>query len=165
LPRRPRSPGSASSEPPDAYTAALVLLSQRELSEAQVRTRLARRGCPAEAIDAALTRLTADGTLDDRRVARAAARSEAAIHGRGPARVRRRLLALGLDADVVQEAVAATFEDVDEEALLDAALARRLRGHDLAALDDRARARLIRGLIGQGFAVGAVLKRIRGSGF
>jgi regulatory protein len=159
--RRPRSRDSASSEPPDAYTAALVLLSQRELSEAQIRARLARRGCPPDSIDAAVARLTADGTLDDRRVARAAARAEAAIRGRGPARVRQRLQALGLDAEVVQEAVAATFEDVDQDALLDAALARRLRGRSIAELDDRARARLTRGLVAQGFSIGAVLKKVR----
>lgn len=161
--RRPKSRDSASSEAPDAYTAALVLLSQRELSEAQIRTRLARRGCLPEAIDAAVARLTADRTLDDRRVARAAARSEAAIRGRGPARVRQRLYALGLPAEVVQEAVGATFEDVDEDALLDAALARRLRGQSIAELDERGRARLTRALVAQGFSMGAVLKRVRGS--
>jgi regulatory protein len=138
-----------------------VLLGQRELSTAQLRTRLLRRGCPADAVDDALVRLARDRTLDDARVARAAARLEAGIRGRGPARVRRRLQALGLARDVVDAAVDQVFQDVDEEALLDAALARRLRGQAIEDLDDRARARLARALMGQGFSVEAVLKKVR----
>jgi len=138
-----------------------VLLGQRELSEAQLRTRLLRRGCPPDAVDEAVARLTRDRTLDDGRVARAAARLEARVRGRGPARVRQRLQSLGLAPEVVQDAVQEAFQDVDESALLDAALERRLRGQALDDLDDRGRARLIRGLVGQGFSVGAVLRKVR----
>jgi regulatory protein len=137
-----------------------VLLGQRELSEAQLRGRLLRRGCDAEAVDDALARLRQDRTLDDSRVARAAARLEAGIRGRGPARVRQRLQSLGLAPDLVQEAVAEAFRDVDEAALLDAALDKRLRGQRVDALDDRARARLVRALVGQGFSLSAVLRRV-----
>jgi regulatory protein len=139
---------------------ALVLLGQRELSEAQLRTRLARRGCDSDRIDEALERLKRDRTLDDERVARAAARLEAGVRRRGPARVRQRLQAMGLAPILVQQAVAETFDEVDEGALLDAALERRLRGRALSDLDDRARARLVRGLVGQGFSLGAVLRKI-----
>ena len=137
------------------------MLGQRELSEAQIRTRLARRGCDADAITSALERLKRDRTLDDSRVARAAARLEAGIRHRGPARVRQRLQSMGLADDVVQKAVTEAFEDVDELALLDAAFERRLRGRELAELDDKARARLVRGLVGQGFSFGAVLRKVR----
>ena len=137
------------------------MLGQRELSEAQVRTRLARRGCDADAITNALERLKRDRTLDDGRVARAAARLEAGIRHRGPASVRQRLQSMGLADDVVQKAVTEAFEDVDELALLDAAFERRLRGRELAELDDKARARLVRGLVGQGFSFGAVLRKVR----
>jgi SOS response regulatory protein OraA/RecX len=137
-----------------------VLLGQRELSEAQLRTRLLRRGCPPDAVDEAVARLLRDRTLG--RVARAAARLEARVRGRGPARVRQRLQSLGLAPEVVQAAVQEAFQEVDESALLDAALARRLRGQGLDDLDDRGRARLIRGLVGQGFSVGAVLRKVRG---
>ena len=53
----------------DAFTVALTLLSARELSETQLRTRLKRRQIDADDIDAAVSRLKADGTLNDRRVA------------------------------------------------------------------------------------------------
>jgi regulatory protein len=158
----PKSRGSGSSGPPDAYTTALVLLGQRELSRAQLRARLLRRGCPPDAVDAALSRLTSDRTLDDERVARAAARVETRIRGRGPVRVRQKLRALGLPSDVVHEAVRDAFADVDEGALIEQALERRLRGQALADLDDRARTRIVRGLVGQGFSLDAVMKRVLG---
>ena len=161
--RSPRSPGSASSDGPDAFTLALTLLGQRELSESQLRVRLARRGCDPDAIDTALVRLKQDRTLDDARVARAAARLEAAIRRRGPGRVRQRLQGMGLAPDLIQQAVTETFAEVDAAALLDDALGRRLRGRSLSDLDERARARLVRGLVGQGFALGTVLKRVKGS--
>ena len=71
----------------DAYTVALTLLSARELSEAQLRTRLKRRQIDDEAIAAAISRLKQDGTLNDRRVAGAIARMETSIKHRGRARV------------------------------------------------------------------------------
>jgi len=139
------------------------MLGQRELSEAQIRTRLLRRGCEPGAVSEALDRLKQDRTLDDSRVARAAARLEASIRHRGPARVRQRLQAMGLASDVVQRAITETFEEVDEHALLDAAVERRLHGRELADLDDKGRTRLVRGLVGQGFSLGAVLRKVRKS--
>jgi regulatory protein len=150
----------AGSQAPDACAAALELLARRELSQAQLRARLARRGCDDAGIDRAVARLTADGTLDDRRTARAAARLEATVRKRGPARVRQRLLALGIDPDTTEEAVSELFEEVDREALLDQALARRLRGQAVGDLDEKARARIIRGLAAQGFALEDVLRRL-----
>jgi regulatory protein len=161
VPRRPRSRASESSSPPDAFTTALVLLGQRELSEVQLRTRLARRGCDPDDIERTIERLRKDRTLDDTRVARAAARLESSIRKRGPARVRQRLHAMGLDRSTVDAAVKSAFEEVDEASLLDAALSRRLKGRELAELDEKARARMVRSLVGQGFALDAVLKRVK----
>lgn len=140
-----------------------MLLGRRELSEAQLRARLRARDCDPEAIEAAIERLKRDRALDDGRVARAAARLEAGIRGRGPARVRRRLATMGLDEETVNEAVREVFADVDEGALLEQALARRLRDQPVETLDERGRARLIRGLVGQGFGLDAVLRRLRRS--
>ena len=159
--RPPRSRASESSGPPDAFTTALVLLGQRELSEVQLRARLGRRGCDPDDIERTIERLRKDRTLDDTRVARAAARLESAVRKRGPARVRQRLHAMGLDRSTVDAAVKSAFEEVDEGALLDAALARRLKGREVAELDDKARARIVRSLVGQGFAFDAVLKRLK----
>ena len=52
-----------------AYVAGLKMLGQRELSEAQVRTRLARKEFDSEDIDSAVARLRRERALDDRRTA------------------------------------------------------------------------------------------------
>jgi len=139
------------------------MLSRRELSEAQVRTRLTRKEFAADEIDAAVTRLLADRTLNDRRVALAAARMESVIRHRGRSRVIQKLRTLGIASEVAESAVNEVFEEVDEGALLDRAFERRLRGKLPKDLDEKARARIIRGLAGQGFSIDAILKRLKGS--
>ncbi len=137
------------------------MLSARELSEAQLRTRLKRREIDADEIDAAITRLKTDRTLDDRRVARAIARMESAIKHRGRARVLQKIRQAGIDGDTAEEAVREVFEEVNEHELLERALERRLRGKDVKDLDEKGRARVVRGLVAQGFAFDAVLKKLR----
>jgi regulatory protein len=148
----------------DAYTTALTLLSRRELSTAQLRDRLARRRFPAGEIDEVIARLTADRTLDDARVAVASARLETAVRRRGRRRVLQRVRQLGINEDTARAAVDEAFGDVDEAALLDEALARRLRGRTAGALDAKALARVVRGLVAQGFDAGQVYARLRRMG-
>ena len=145
----------------DAYTLALTLLSARELSETQLRARLARRQCDAQAIEEAVLRLKGDGTLNDRRVALAVARMESAIKHRGRARVIQKIRQTGIDSDVAEDAVREVFEEVDESALLDRALERRLRGKAPKELDDKGRARIVRALVARGFRLEAVLQRMK----
>ena len=145
----------------DAYTLALTLLSARELSETQLRARLSRRQCVAQAIEEAVSRLKGDGTLNDRRVALALARMESAIKHRGRARVIQKIRQAGIDSDTAEDAVREVFEEVDEGALLDRALERRLRGKTARELDDKGRARIVRGLVAQGFRLEAVLKKMK----
>jgi regulatory protein len=145
----------------DAYTTALTLLSRRELSARQLRERLARRHFAREDIDSAIERLTSDRTVDDRRVALASARMEAAIKGRGKRRVRQAVQRLGVSADIAESAVDEVFGEMDEAALLDRALEKRLKGVSVRDLDDKARARIIRHLIAQGFEPAHVLRLLR----
>lgn len=144
----------------DAYIAALTLLSARELSETQLRARLTRRQHQADAIDAAIARLKEDRTLDDRRVARALARMETSIKHRGRARVIQKIRQAGISAAIAEDAVKEIFEDVDENDLLERALDRRLRGQSPRDLDKRGRARIVRGLMAQGFRLESILKKL-----
>ena len=146
---------------PDAYTLALTLLSARELSESQLRTRLKRRQIDAADIDTVVARLKADGTLDDRRVAGAIARMETGIKHRGRARVIQKLRQAGIDSDTADAAADDVFRDVDEGELLDRAIERKLRGKAVSDLDDKGRARIIRAMVGQGFRIEAILKRLQ----
>jgi regulatory protein len=148
----------------DAFTTALTLLARRELSTAQLRTRLTRRKFDEAEIESAIVRLTQDHTLDDRRVAVAAARMEAAVRRRGRRRVLQHLQQLGVGASVAKAAVDEVFAEVDENALLDGALDKKLKGASPHQLDDKAKARIVRSLAAQGFDPGVVLERLRKGG-
>jgi regulatory protein len=144
----------------DAYAWAFAALARREICEAQLRQRLARRGHPEDEIDDALTRLREAGTLDDARTARAFARTETRLRHRSRTWVLRRLQAMGIDRALAEAAAAEVFEDLDEDALLEAALDRRLRsGADSA--DPAVQRRLHRYLVGQGHAPGRVVAALR----
>jgi regulatory protein len=143
-----------------AYVDGLKMLARRELSEAQVRQRLARRGHDEDAIDQAVARLKSERAIDDARVAAAIARTEASIKRRGKLRVSRQIESAGIARAVARQAVDDVFEDLDPGALIEASLARRLRG-DRPIADDREFQRLYRYLVGQGFAADEVLRLLR----
>jgi SOS response regulatory protein OraA/RecX len=64
------------------------MLGRRELSEQQVRQRLARKDYGQDDIDEAIARLREQRAIDDRRVAEAIVRTETGIRKRGRVRVR-----------------------------------------------------------------------------
>jgi regulatory protein len=144
-----------------AYVAGLTLLARRELAEAQLRQRLARRKFGPDEIDAAVTRLRRERAVDDRRTALACARTEMRVKHRGRARVVRQIEALGIARDVAREAVAEVFAEVDETELLQQALDRRLR-HGMDVSDPSVFRRVHRYLLGQGFDAGRVTALLRG---
>jgi regulatory protein len=146
--------------PDSAYLTALKMLSGRELTERQVRQRLARRGYDDEAVNDAIQRLKNDRSLDDERAARAMAHTETTLRKRGRLRVTRRLQAAGIAPAVAQRATQEVFQTIDADALLEAALQKRLRGREQIA-DDREFQRLYRYLIGQGFESDRVLALLR----
>ncbi len=143
-----------------AYVTALGLLARRELAEAQLRSRLARRKFEADEIDAAMTRLRRERALDDRRTALACARTQVRLKHRGRARVVREIEALGINRDIARDAVAEVFTELDESALLEQALDRRLR-HGLSLTDPAVFRRVHRYLLGQGFDPGRVTALLR----
>ena len=136
------------------------MLGGRELSERQVRQRLARRGYDEAAIDAAVARLKSDGSLDDERAARAMAHAETSLRKRGRLRVKRRLESAGIAPDVAQRATQEIFQTVDADTLMESALQKRLRGRERIT-GDREFQRLYRYLIGQGFESDRVLALLR----
>jgi regulatory protein len=135
------------------------MLARRELSEMQVRQRLARKGHEPDAIDDAVARLLAERAIDDARVAEAIARTETALRKRGKGRVRMTIERAGIAKATAKRAADDVFDGIDDDALLEAALAKRLRGRDTFA-DDREFQRLYRYLVGQGFDADQALKAL-----
>jgi regulatory protein len=135
------------------------MLARRELSEAQVRQRLARKGRQPDAIDDAIARLVAERAIDDARVAEAIARTETALRKRGKVRVRLTIERAGIATATAKRAADEVFDTIDDDALLEAALAKRLRGRTTFT-DDREFQRLYRYLVGQGFDADQALKAL-----
>jgi regulatory protein len=142
-----------------AYIDGLKMLARRELSEKQVRQRLARKEHEPDAIEEAIARLREERALDDTRVAEAIARMETSIRKRGKMRVRMQIERAGISKSTAKQAIDEVFSTIDDEALLEASLAKRLRGRDTIA-DDREFQRLYRYLVGQGFESDRVLKAL-----
>jgi SOS response regulatory protein OraA/RecX len=151
-----------------AYLDGLKLLARRELSTAQVRQRLSRRHA-ADLVDDAIARLTAERAIDDARVAGAIARTQTSVRGRGRQRVRLEIERAGIDKATARRVVDEVFAELDDDALLDAALKRRLRldrvdrvdGVDGLIRDDRQFARLYRRLVAEGFDADRVLASLK----
>ena len=136
------------------------MLARRELSVAQVRERLGRKGFDAAAVQEAISRLVTAGTLDDLRVARAVARTRANVKRQGRSRVVRELATIGISRDIAQQVITEVFGDLDEAALLDDALSRRLRG-SVTLSDPAARRRVFAALVRQGFSPEAISRAIK----
>ena len=141
----------------NAYIDGLKMLARRELSEHQVRERLARKGHEDDAIEVAIARLREERALDDARVAEAIARTETSIRRRGKLRVRMQIQRAGIDKSIAKRAVDDVFGTIDDEALIEASLSKRLRGRETIA-DDREFQRLYRYLAGQGFESDRIMK-------
>jgi regulatory protein len=151
-----------------AKAVALRYLAAAARSEAQVRARLARAELAAEA-DEVVRWLAGLGYLDDGAWAAGRARTLVGAGRAGPRLAERRLTAAGIAPARARAAVAAAVADAagsaggEGEAALCRALATRRAGTpDLAGLDDRARARLARFLLGRGFS-GSVVARTLGT--
>jgi SOS response regulatory protein OraA/RecX len=93
-------------------------------------------------------------------VAEAIARMETGIRKRGKVRVRIQLERAGIAKETARTAIDDVFGAIDDDALLQSSLQKRLRGRDTIA-DDREFARLFRYLIGQGFESDRVMKALK----
>ena len=157
--RQPRTPSDTG--PAAATTAGLVLLGRRELTASQLRERLLRKGFPDASVTAAIDRLTERGLIDDARAASARARHGVVVHRRGRARVLREVQALGVPDETARRAVAAAFDEVDEDRMVAEALQRKLRGAAIPK-DARERQRLYGWLLRQGFDTQRIQRALKG---
>jgi len=132
-----------------ARDAALRLLAYRPRSEEELRSRLARRGLPLDAVEDAMERLREQGLLDDDAFARYWVEARQQSSPRGQRLLRRELLLKGVAAETAGQAVAAVAE---EEAARRAAekKAQSLRNLDYPTF----RRRLGQFLLRRGFSYG-----------
>lgn len=134
------------------------MLARRELSSAQLRERLSRKGLDSVEIERTIHRLSREGLLDDRRTAITYARQAAIVKLRGPYRAVKELQARGISENDAQSAIAEVFGEVNEQTVLNRALARRLSGHVQNRVQFR---RLYQYLLRQGFDGGMAAATLR----
>lgn len=156
-PSVPADPGEARKA---AHAAALRLLAGREMSGARVRERLHARGFPSDAIEETVERLAAAGIIDDRRAARAAARTLVSVRQRGRHRVVRELEQLGFDKELARDTAQDVLADADESAVLAKVVASKLRGRR-SIPDPAAYRRLFASLLRRGFPADLIRAALR----
>lgn len=145
-----------------AFRTALRALERRPFARADLGRKLVKKGHPRPAVDSALERLTERGLLDDAAFVRNYVETRTA-RGRGPARLKRDLLAMGLADHHIKAGLAAAPST--DEALVDQAVAVARRKAGLLADLPRPvrRRRLLAFLARRGFGgqcAGAAVKRI-----
>ena len=124
-----------------AYRTALRALERRSFARADLGRRLRRKGHAPPAAEAALARLAERGMLDD--VAFAANYVETrAARGRGPLRLARDLMAMGVERGVVDRALAAYQREAEPAGDVPLALASK-RAAQLGALPRHVRRRRV----------------------
>ena len=143
-----------------AFRTALRALERRGFARTDLGRRLVKKGHPKAAVDAALARLSQRGLLDDTAFARNYAETRVA-RGRGPSRIRRDLMAMGVGDRDIRLALEAM--PVSDEALLEQALAvGRRRASQLGDLPRGVRRRrLLAFLSRRGFSGTALAESVR----
>ena len=130
------------------------MLARRELSTTQVSERLRRIAFEPEQIEPVLRRLVSEGALDDHRTAVIYAHRAAHVKMQGQRRAARELQRLGIDRRQADAAVVQVYGELDEQVVLERALARRLRGEIHSRAELR---RLYQYLLRQGFEGSAAM--------
>ena len=162
---RPRRRAAGTPPAPPAggfstWTDALRLLMRRDYTAAELRERLLDKGHTDADVTDAVSRLIADGTLDDRRVASLHVRTARDIKGRGRLRIERELVQRGIASALAHELVASLPAE-DEQAQIARILARKRLPPRLSLAERR---RVFQHLLRRGFPADAISKALRNRG-
>jgi regulatory protein len=130
-----------------AIDLAYKAVARRELTVAELRTRLERKRVPPEAIDDAVEELEATGFLDDARYARQFTEDKRELDQWGSERIARDLLRRGIAPHLIEAVVSTRSRDSE---LRTAVLLLEQR-HPTAPQDDRERDRAWQMLVRRGY--------------
>src|SRR5216684_7939590 len=149
-----------SDDPERCYVAAMRILNHRFNSEGELRRKLEMKEFARDVIDATVDRLRGERWLDDDRFATAYVRTRVR-KGIGLLRVKRELIAAGVESDTIARALDESLPDHDERAA--ALVSARKRLAVLRRRDDEAliREKLIAYLFRQGFDSSTAMDVVR----
>jgi regulatory protein len=133
-----------------AYRTVLRALAVRAFARGDLARRLQRKGHPRPAIEAALTRAADLGLLDDAAFAQSYVETRAA-RGRGPSRLVRDLLSMGVERSLIDRALVVQWPEGSDRSAVPLALAQK-RASQLGSLPRQTkRRRLVAYLARRGF--------------
>ena len=145
----------------NAFAFVLAKLGRRDHTEKELRTALARKEYPVEAVEAALAKARREGLVNDERLARGLARMTARVGKRGPRKVVATLRQKGISAETAQAVTKEAFATSEEapEGLLRFAtrLLARAKGDTLK----EKRTRVLRSLLTRGFELSEARRVVR----
>ena len=143
-----------------AYRAVLRALERRSFARAELGRRLVRKGHRPAAVEHALERAEAVGLIDDAAFARSFVETRS-TRGRGPARLLRDLLAMGVERRLIDAAISAHWDEGSDRQAMPRALVTR-RARQLGQLPREAkRRRLLAFLARRGFTGPAARDLVR----
>lgn len=140
-------------------------LNRRERTCREMREHLSKRGIEPSAVEAAIHELTGQGYLDDCRFARVFAEDKRALSGWGSARIRRELVARGVDREHIDDALAAhedRAQPAEGELERARALMRRRFPEGVTSRRDRERALAV--LLRKGYEYDLAARALGGAG-
>jgi regulatory protein len=140
---------------------AFRLLTLRAHSEKELRAKLHAGGFAAPVVEQVVRRCRELGYLDDEAFARQRARALAIGRLAGDRRIAFDLRERGIDAELSARVIAEVRGELGEEEAAKRLLRKKTRGRPVAALNEREKARLARGLMGRGFPAGLILKTLK----
>ncbi|HLW79620.1 MAG TPA: RecX family transcriptional regulator [Terriglobia bacterium] len=139
---------------------ALRMLARRPYSVAEMRRALERKFGSGGPVEAAIARLREVGYLDDKKFAALYASSLARNRNLGRHRVRRELKSKLVDYRTIEPALDAAFAEVDEQALLERAVARKVQSIRRPVTPARIHS-LVQSLMRRGFRADDIMKAVR----
>jgi regulatory protein len=140
-----------------ALERALGALAQREHTSAQLAGWLAKRGFDRAEVEETVGRLIEEGMLDDERFAREFAADKRELRGWGPDRIRAALRERGVEAELIDAALAGDGHDSQLERAIEL-----LRARDERLEDERSRARALAYLARRGYDSDLAYDAVRG---
>jgi regulatory protein len=124
-----------------AYRTVLRALEVRSYARGDLARRMLRKGHQRQAVETALERASRLGLLDDAAFARSYVQTRSA-RGRGPARLVRDLLSMGVERGLIDRAVAAEWSEESDKTAMPLALAKK-RAAQLGGLPRQTRRRRV----------------------
>ena len=137
------------------------LLALRAHSEKELRAKLRAGGFATTVVEEVVRRCRELGYLNDEAFARQRARVLAVSRLAGDRRIALDLRERGIEAGLSARVIAEVRVELGEEEAAKRLLRKKTRGRPVAALTEREKARLARGLMGKGFPTSLILKTLK----